>query len=208
MPSDSTPGSSDIVADQQQDGVREAGDAPWLQPPPLTIGAIFPMNREMARTSRGVVSLVEVRAYRTGCSLECVAALRSPSDAGARQRFWQVIAGLGVDPDRPPPELIRFGVRYGDGSGTTTLQSPRRTERTDREGPAVPGLVVRSGRAAYDTSGRWLQVVFILWLWPLPPPENFLLDVEYPLIDVARTGIELDGSAIATAGADARMLVE
>ena len=95
--------------------------------------------------------------------------------------------------------------RHGEA---TTLHGPRRSEQTERDSADAPGLVIRSGRAVYDPSGRWLQVVFLLWMWPLPPPGTSLLDVEYPLIEVAGTGVELDGTALSTAGADARMLVE
>ena len=40
---------------------------------------------------------------------------------------------------------------------------------------------------------------FGLWLWPLPPAENFEFAAEWPFGGIGMTIIELDGAAIAAA---------
>ena len=45
-----------------------------------------------------------------------------------------------------------------------------------------------NGDSAY---GRWL-----MWLWPLPPPEPFEFAVEWPAFDVPLTFNEIDGGEI------------
>jgi hypothetical protein len=40
---------------------------------------------------------------------------------------------------------------------------------------------------------------FGLWLWPLPPAENFEFAVEWPLGGIGLTVVELDGAAIVSA---------
>lgn len=108
---------------------------PWFEPPKLTSAGILPMNRVLARTDHGAVVLTEIRAYPTGCWWEIAAAVRRPATQVARRRIWNTMAGVAADSDPLPPELLRFGVHYGDGTTATTL---RRVPATIEDGVAPP----------------------------------------------------------------------
>ena len=179
----------------------------WRQPPPLALATILPMNRELARTALGAVALLEVRAFRTGCLLDVLVAVRQPDDRSSRLRIWQALAGVG-DTEPPPVELIRFGVRFPDGSAASTVRRLPADERGGASRPAGPVLSVRSGRAAEVPGGRWVQIAVSLWLWPLPPPTEFTLTLEYPLITLPETAVALDGAAIGAAAERSSMLVD
>lgn len=187
------------------------GDRPrpehWLQPPPLTLGSILPMNQELARTPRGVVALVEIRAFPTGCRFEVVAAVERPQDEAVLQQLWRLYA-VPRDGARAAREaLLDVGVLLPDGSTASILERVVRQLAPGAEPPDPPVLTVRSGRVSEVPDGSWLQVTLDLWLWPLPPPEPFQLTLAHPLIDLPETHVEIDGAAIASAAARSRALI-
>ncbi|MGR6913166.1 hypothetical protein ACU635_02800 [[Actinomadura] parvosata] len=88
-----------------------------------------------------------------------------------------------------PDRVLRWGVRYADGTKLTTLD--------ERGFPPTGPLLLLS--PAGDVMTGTLHSGVRLWLWPLPPPEPFELAVEWPLGGIGLTIVELDGAAIAEA---------
>lgn len=169
----------------------------WLQPPKLTLGALLPMNRELARTPRGVIALVEIRAYPTGCWFEVMAAVERPQDVATLQQVWRLYADPRLDASGPPREALSLGVALPDGRTTTVFR--RVPTPPGEDPPDPPVLSVLYGRVAEVPEISWLQLTLGIWLWPLPPPEPFELILDYPLIELTDTHVEMDGMSISAA---------
>lgn len=72
-------------------------------------------------------------------------------------------------------------------------------------GPAPAlGVAPWHGSSSSDEHGRWGE--FALWLHPLPPPGPLTLTWEWPEHDVARSTVELDGTALVAAAGETRPL--
>jgi hypothetical protein len=165
---------------------------PWLCPAFPEMGAVLAMERLIARSDNAVLLLPTIRAYRTGCTFDVEIALRQ-GDLSVTD-YWDLhMAMVPSAPvrmragERLSPRLLRWGVRYADGTKVTSIDR----RRAAPAGPLLQAMRLDGGLTA-------LHVV--LWLWPLPPPEMFELAVEWPLGGIELTLVELDGAAI-TAGA-------
>ena len=97
-----------------------------------------------------------------------------------------------------PDSLLRVGVEFKDGSKATNLADPRMGLSGDE--PEGPVFFVRTGGGH---PGHWK---WNLWLWPLPPPEDFSLVTEWPIHNIELTQSQIDGSAIVQAAAQAIVL--
>ncbi|WP_043619536.1 hypothetical protein [Nonomuraea candida] len=169
----------------------------WLGPPLAERGVILPVELTLGRSDHVALHLPFVRAYTTGCAFEAELALRQGGLTPTDFLDLHVMALYNPPQFRSrageplPDRLLRWGVRFRDGTKLTTL------DRRDRgaEGPLLAAMSEGQGRTASLHAG------VRLWLWPLPPPEPFELAVEWPLAGIALTFTELDGAAIAAAGA-------
>lgn len=200
---------------------------PWAAPPNTTFGVPVPTSggvdtdvpaaeRVVARGPRAVIVLREVRAYPHGALLRMsVAARRAypPRPEDPDDAVWSTPMGVGLilSPPRAGQRLaaerVRFGVDYHDGRTATDLHPFSDLIRYggDAAGPAPepPSLRAQTSRGRTAPRGLFDHDV-PLWLWPLPPPIAFDLAVEWPAFDIEVTRTELDGAAIAAAGARAR----
>lgn len=194
--------------DHEEPGRRHQGPPPaeWAHAPELVLPGILPERLRLADTAEGSLTLIELRAYPEGCWWELSAIVRAPDDWATASRAWNVLFGA----DRPvtaagelPRELVRFGVRYRDGSSASTLTRVPAMRDDSRPPPEPPVLYARPTRAGVVYDSEWLQIGLGLWQWPLPPDGPFELLFEYPLIDVPETTLVLDGTRIRAAAADA-----
>lgn len=99
-----------------------------------------------------------------------------------------------------PAKLMRFGVRLPDGGVATTT-----TERhwDDTEAPAAPYLFPHAETSLRTTDDEEYEAYrYGLWLWPLPPAENFEFVAEWPLGEIPLTFHVADGAAINRAALD------
>ncbi|WP_329428671.1 hypothetical protein OG339_04755 [Streptosporangium sp. NBC_01495] len=193
----------DPVPTEQEPSLGRAELPPWAAPPSLEAGAVFAVERVVARSANVVVLLPTIRVFGTGCMLE-VEVVSRQGDLSSGDWWYMQMAGApfgqAVGRGSTPDSLLRLGVRFADGSKATTIESARGRAGSLDEPPAGPvlswsptGSGMRGGEFGFSNFG--------LWLWPLPPAENFEFAVEWPLGGIELTIAELDGAAIASAAA-------
>jgi hypothetical protein len=100
-------------------------------------------------------------------------------------------------PREIPPELLRFGVQFSDGSKATNTGG----FHPDPQPPARPVMHAGGGGGGGGRSWRRTQ-----WVWPLPPPGALTLVCEWPSMDIPVTRGELDAQPILDAAARAQVI--
>jgi hypothetical protein len=169
-------------------------------------------QRVLARTDNVVVALSDVRAYPAGCLLILhIAARRRNLD----ESRWSDVYDAAFEEHRGlrrlrsgelPAELLRVGVQLPDGRRATNVAAPiLRPSEEDQSPPSGP-VLIESGGQGGSGGGDHLRTTRVYWLWPLPPPQPFLLVVEWPVAGVPLTQTELDGAAIVQAARAAEQL--
>jgi hypothetical protein len=173
-----------------------------------------PLERILARNDHLVIVATEAVAYEYGVELRLK--LRARRRPGMTRRQWGVVSrgmwgdgdlsewdeGEPVAADRHPDSLLRFGVRFADGTRVTSLDESVGEDEWPSPRPDHPVLLVEEGGGS--GSEDVIDLERSLWLWPLPPPRPFEVAVEWPLLGVELTFEELDGKAIVAASARAR----
>ncbi|MFD9946863.1 hypothetical protein ACFWYW_00380 [Nonomuraea sp. NPDC059023] len=180
----------------------QPGLSPWQAPPAQERGAVLVSDLVLARTQNVAMIVQTIQAFSTGCLINVDVITRLSADDSTLTRAIYQHMATGVKAGAPlPDDLLRFGVRFADGSKATTV-GQRVGKRyppssAPPPGPQVswllPGMSMRSGP---DDSG---VIVAGLWLWPLPPAEPFELAVEWPAGGVELAFAEVDGAAITSA---------
>lgn len=166
---------------------------PWMQAPDDELPAVVAMPRVIARSDQAVISLSVVEVFSTG--------VRIPVDAIARRRDedraeWQ--AKLHTHHYQAPTDGLRLGVQLADGTrlGTDLEGFPH----PHQEEPPGPTLVNHGGGGG-GGDRRW-ELVFKLWLWPLPPAGTLDLVTEWRALGIPESRVTLDASVLrAAAGA-------
>jgi hypothetical protein len=179
----------------------------WSAPPAEEMGATVISRLVLARTPNVAMTLPTIEAFSTGCLINVDIAMRrqtlSSDDFQALQLsvFPHMITGLGAG--QLPDQLLRFGVRFADGTKATTVgQRLDLTELPQDPPPGprlsmLPDMSLRSGDEDADVT------IVGLWLWPSPPRDGFEFAVEWPSGGIELTIVELDGAAIADAAQQA-----
>jgi hypothetical protein len=124
------------------------------------------------------------------------ASVRVSRGLSVEEREWFV-------PDITGSSLLRFAVRYADGS------------ETGRERPAIGGVgrsnvgVLEAAVSEQPTGVHLVPVAAsttayagdsVYWVFPLPPPGPVTITCEWVSAGVPPASIELDGKAIREAG--------
>ncbi|MEV0613796.1 hypothetical protein AB0I81_10780 [Nonomuraea sp. NPDC050404] len=169
---------------------------PWMGPPFTERGTILLTDRLLGRSGNVVLHLPLIRAYKTGCAFEVELTVRQ-GDLPAGDFLDLMMTHMYNAPhfrmragEPLPDRLLRWGVRYRDGTKLTTIdrREPGSTE------PMLYAMASGDGlRTGSLSSG------IRLWLWPLPPQEPFELAVEWPMGGIELSITEIDGAAIAAA---------
>jgi len=173
---------------------------PWSGAPSGTLPGVVPLELVLARTGAVAVCLTRVSAYPSG--FECDLVTMSDGDTeldpllyGLRQRRH---GGLGLDGEIPP-EMLRFGIEFADGTKATNTASLA-MRPPSRAQPDPPAMQVRGGGGGGST---WHQR---LWVWPLPPPGPLEFVCEWPAADIPLTRCGIDAARILDAAAQAQVL--
>lgn len=95
-----------------------------------------------------------------------------------------------------PPELLRIGVEFSDGTKATNVGGFHH-----REDPP-PGPVMHSGGGG-GGGGSWHQHQ---WVWPLPPPGPMSFVCQWPAAEVPVTRAEIEAHVILEAAQRARVI--
>jgi hypothetical protein len=176
----------------------------WMGAPENVLGAAIPIRLVLARTDDLAVAVTDATAYPNGFEFKLVVKARRVGDE------------LGdfdpLDFDHPllhqaprrrrelPPELLRFGIEFSDGSKATNLGDPWPGD--PEEMPSPPVLVPGGG------GGGWGSWESDYWVWPLPPPGRFAFVCEWPAKGVPLTRKEIDAALIREAAGQAEVLWE
>jgi hypothetical protein len=156
----------------------------WQAPPEGDPGIRTTVDATVLRSSAVDITLTAITTYDIGCRLHLGSFRPGPT----------VNNELG--------DALRTGFTGADGlrvtfrcPGFTTVTSQPGQSRLDRGprpgGPRLSGSLYRVGgmNGGVATEHR-------AWLWPLPPPDRWHIEVTWPAIGLAPTQIELDGAAI------------
>ncbi|MFI6498344.1 hypothetical protein [Nonomuraea typhae] len=179
----------------------------WCAPPPDEMGAVIVSGLLLARTPNVVLILPTIEAFSGGCLLNVDIVTRrhtmSPGEYETLQTGLHLPLITGASAGKPLPDnLLRFGVRFADGTKTTTVGQRFDRLRLQQDPPPPPRLTLLIGSFSMRSGPEDDNVSTMrLWLWPLPPPEVFELAAEWPAAGVELTLAQLDGAAI---GAGAR----
>ncbi|WP_143044293.1 hypothetical protein [Nonomuraea jiangxiensis] len=153
-------------------------------PPISTMGAIVSVERVLARTPALAVLLPMIQVYDSGCLLNMDVVARNA--AAPRGLALQLDAAFSGEEGTS----LHITLRYPDG----------REVASDMDHHcAPPSLSWFPGGVRGDASYTLYQMP--LWLFPLPPPQKFLLTVEWPWAGIGPEVVPLDGAAIAVAAA-------
>jgi hypothetical protein len=164
----------------------------WMAPPAQEMGATLVTGLTLARSPNVVMALPAIHAYSTGCLMTVEVAIRQ-GDLSP-DAFWDLhmsahpIASVMRGGGRLPGRLVRFGVRFRDGTKAATYGSS--------DPPSGPLLGRQPAGGGLRSGANFVIHNANLWLWPLPPAETFELGVAWPLAGIDLSIVELDGSVI------------
>lgn len=166
----------------------------------------------LGRNDAVVISLVGVLAYPDGVAFRLHVVARSHGDSAApwmpapeprarRLGRFRRKHNEGL-PRLAPLASGSVGVEYRDGTGTEcTLSRFDPMSRLTLRRPSPPVIAPMSGSAG--GSQNWWVIDHGFWLWPLPPPEPFMLVAAWPALGLDPVRREMDGAAIVAAAARA-----
>ena len=160
----------------------------WMKPDNV-LGEPVPITVLMARSAKAAVQVGHITAYHNGFEFRVVAHCRLQAE------IWDPMHGLAGLRGRPgqrggemDAEILRFGIRWSDGSKATNLGPPM-VGPTDQE-PKGPMLQHGGG----SSGGSVAEQAY--WSWPLPPPGGLAFVCEWPKWEVPLTEKEIDASLI------------
>jgi hypothetical protein len=165
---------------------------PWFAAPSGTLPGVVAVERVLARTARVAVCVTRLAVYPAGFELELVT-MSADLDPMMFHRLGGMHRAAGDD---IPPEMLRLGVQFADGSKATNTAGFRH----DRNAPAGPVMHPGGGGGG---GGAWRQTH---WVWPLPPPGPVVLVCEWPAMNIPLTRSELDAQTILDAAARAQVI--
>jgi hypothetical protein len=169
---------------------------PWFFAPRGTLPGVVAFERVLATSDKVAVCVTRLAAYPTGFELDLVTMSAADQDEFdplmfPHQHVWQGAS------DEIPPEMMRLGVQFADGStATNTTAFPQ----DRRQPPAGPIMHYDRGGGG---GGNWRQAY---WVWPLPPPGPVALVCEWPATDIPLSRTELDAQTILNAAERAQVL--
>jgi hypothetical protein len=177
---------------------------PWAGPPDDMLGGVVPIEKMLFQSDAIAIALASAVAFSEGVKLYVQIAARRTTEMD-EESWWRrrdTVFGRGHHSIRPgaplSAEVLRFGVRFHDGTKATTVDSRPHSREWPPPQPDGP-VLTEAGGGGGGGSDRRLRVGWSLWLWPLPPAEPFEFAVEWPAWDVPLTFSTVDGAAIAAA---------
>jgi hypothetical protein len=165
----------------------------WWRVPEDELGVALPDRVVVASSHQFAVIVGEITAYTRG--FQVTAGVRVSRRLSMEEREWFV-------PDIAGSSLLRFAIRYADGSETGGerpaigggLSNVGVLEAALLEQPTGVHLIpVAASTTAYAGDS-------IYWVFPLPPPGPVTVTCEWVSAGVPPASIQLDGTAIRESG--------
>jgi hypothetical protein len=162
----------------------------WTGPSELVLGGWVSAQRLLAKTDGVAVVLRGLCAYPNGFEAHVSYLGRPPPIPALHQQFFARLH-TGGGP--------RLGFEFSDGSraGALTPRGAFDAAKNENGIPTEPVLMPRGGGGG---GGEWKQSY---WVWPLPPPGRLVLHFDWPDLDIEETALDLDGTELREAGANA-----
>jgi hypothetical protein len=176
----------------------------WFGPPEGELGVVLPQGIVLASSDRGVIALSHASVYSTGVAFDFIAVARGLARSEAKRVFHEQHM---FEEDDLPDALLRFGFEFADGSRVSNLggwRAHRKLMNPDTE-PKGPLLMPHAGGGG-NAAGGQVTMKPGYWLWPLPPSGPLRISCEWPLLDIALTTVEIDGTALVNSAQQARRL--
>jgi hypothetical protein len=164
----------------------------WFGPSDDELGVHVSLNEIIGRSEAGVVALSHAVAYSNGIAFELLAQARElrgaqPNQIFHEQHMWR------IDPDELPDGFLRIGVELPDGTRVSNLAGRQNLDPQVR--PAGSVLLPAGGGSGHSGDGfATMRPGF--WLWPLPEPGTLRLSVEWPVVKIPLSTVELDGARL------------
>ncbi len=148
-----------------------------------TLGTVVPISLILARSEEVAVLVTKVVAYPAGFSFDVICVSRSPEPVPPVQP-WSMTRGGPVD-----PTVLRFGLRFADGSKVTNLDLGA--------GPSP-----EQGPILRPTGGTGVDRTYTLGYWcqPLPPEGRMAFVCEWPRCGLVLKETHLEGGLLRAAG--------
>jgi len=172
----------------------------WRHAPSGTLPGVVTLQLVLARTDRVAVCVTRLGAYPTGFELELVTMACGESDSldpflfGGRSLRRGLQTGAAL-----PPEKLRFGIEFADGTKATNTSRPLGPQGDDP--PTGPVLSPRGGSGSGDGNCRQS-----IWVWPLPPAGKLAFVCEWPDAGIPLTRHEIDAQLVLDAVSRAQQL--
>lgn len=168
---------------------------PWIAAPQGTLPGVVAVEIVLAQNAKVAVCVSRLAAYPTGFEFDVVTMSANDQLEIDPLLFHCQHAGRH-SPDGIPPELLRLGVQFADGSKATNTGG-------FHHGSKPPDSPVMIGGGGGGGGGSWRQSQ---WVWPLPPPGPVTLVCEWPAMDIPLTRQALDAQTILDAAARAQVI--
>jgi hypothetical protein len=168
---------------------------PWFGAPHGTLPGVVAVERILAQTGDVAVGVTRLAAYPSGFEVDVITMSADDQHDLDPWMFGHHRMQRGAT-EEVPPELLRFGVLFSDGSKATNTGGFHH----DREPPAGPIMHPGGGGGG---GASWHQTH---WIWPLPPPGTLTFVCEWPAMGIPVTRVELDAQAILDAGSRAQVI--
>lgn len=172
----------------------------WAGPPDGALPGIVPLELVLARSDVAAVGVSHLAAYPAGFSFEVVAICSYDLDDADPFLFDARRARSRAGAGELPPEMLRLGVQFPDGTKATNTGGWRSE-------PGEPTAPLMEPRGGGGSDIRWKQE---MWVWPLPQPGEgpLLIACEWPVADIPLTTHRLDPDAIWAAAARAQVVFD
>jgi hypothetical protein len=169
---------------------------PWFGPPTGTLAGIVAFEEMLAQTDEAAVCISHIAVYPTGFEFDVLVLMDGELEGldpmTLHPQYRRLQHGSEV-----PPELLRIGVQFSDGSKATNAGGFRPPAR------GRPTEPVMSPRGGGGGGGSFRQTH---WVWPLPPPGPVGFVCEWPAKAIALTRSQIDAQPILDAATRARVI--
>jgi hypothetical protein len=167
----------------------------WFGPSDDELGVHVSLNAVVGRSDNGVVALSHAVVHSKGLTFELLAQARGlrgaqPNQIFHEQHMWQ------IDPDELPDGFLRIGVELPDGTRVSNLAGRR---HLDFETRPTGSVLVQAGGGGGQSGEGFATMRPACWLWPLPEPGTLQLSVEWPVVGIPLSTVEIDGGQLGAA---------
>jgi len=168
----------------------------WMKPD-NALPRIAAIDVVMVHTDAVAIGLSGLWCYPSGFEFGVEVVLRQPDRRGRLSHAMHQVHML--EPGEPiPPEMLRIGLQFADGTKVTNLPGPRRPYG---HGEPDKPILFGGGRGGSD---RYQSHQF--WVWPLPPPGPLTFVCEWPHFQIGETQTTIDAQVVLDAAARASSL--